>query len=606
MGDVGRRRCGLQGGGGWRDDRLRQMALPRWFDDELCLKAIQLVASAHREEQATEDVLYHALSNLDTSTLTAEKTLVDRVKNDREKTGLVLIGPPLLQRLLFKYSDLHAQAEGPLECRNAEEFMLARYLQVLLLFCLHRSSRWMAIGIGQFVFSYSGREVANMTGTIIVKDWAHRERTRAKGKLMEHLASRFPSLIPAPDSDPERKHFEPAPLQDRLISLLETYLDLYTPWCTPHVLRSTDDLRKGIVPEALKERHGSALEGDQTELNRFHVFVDPTCFTFLLKALGCDDWPFKMRLPALCYSERNDQSEDKYPHADNRDLIVRIREKLRRDAIRRLDANKGDLRVYVDKSLVGMIDAAKGTVICTLPTDADVVSVCARDSEGEILLASHILHHSDEGVALPSSGTVRVGRRHRFTFQVSRDLRNSEAATCTVEHSALGFLTWNFFSTQPAPSHHARQVTPSTWVSRWAITTASLIIATLSVWVYQANRGPAIFDILVTPESVIARSTRRDVQPASADLISVPSGTRRVRFEVHSRSLRSGRCLVVLKVDNAVIETTSADLVNGIFYLEVPAARLKTGTYSIDISPVGTLGEASNIETYRFQILSPG
>ena len=187
-----------------------RMALPEWFDERLYQKALRIVETSHNEENAAEEVVYEALSVLDASTAAAERTLLDRILYARAKTGLVLLGPPLLQRLLYKYSDHRARKEGELECRHSDERMLARYLHALLLYCLRRSSRWMAIGIAQLVFNYSGKEVAEMIGQIAASVWEDADRRRAKGKLMQHLVSRFSGLTPVDSFPWEGRHFAPA------------------------------------------------------------------------------------------------------------------------------------------------------------------------------------------------------------------------------------------------------------------------------------------------------------------------------------------------------------------------------------------------------------
>ena len=363
---------------------------------------------------------------------------------------------------------------------------------------------------------------------------------------------------------------------------------LYSPWGAPHVLHTVDDRRKGI-PAELVERDGPPLEADLVELNRFHVFVDPKCFNLLSEALGYGSWRSRMRVPAICHSKRNSHAGGENNLSPN--TMKRVREKLGRDAVRRSKATKRDLRVYVDDVFAGLVEKPGGSLVCQLPQDADVISVYGRDAEGDILLACHILTHSDEGVPLPSSGTIRWGCQ-KLSFEVSGDALNPDAAACTVRHMSFSPFQREFWSKRPL---------------RWVLVAASFIVITLGVLsVYKATRPSPVFAVAVAPQPLGTRSVLPESTDASRDLISVPRGTRRIRFEVRPRRIRSGQYLVVLKVDAAIVASATLQTTDGgILTFELPAAKLKTGTYSLELSPMAPAGGTANSEIFKFQMRMP-
>lgn len=413
------------------------MPQPNWLNDGLRQKALQIIATSHEDGQAASQILYESLAHLEASTLTAEKTLFDRIKHSREKTGLVLLGPALLQRLIFKYSDIYAKRQEHDECRQTEARMLARYLQALILFCLRRSSRWMAVGVGQLVFSYSGPEVAEMTGRITTKDWDNNDRTRAKRKMMEYLEGRFTTLVSAPVTIMDGKHFEPASNQRRLADILKQYLELYTPWGTEHVLRSPNHLERDAA-EHFAECDNSSVCADLRELNRFHIFVDPACFEHLLSALGFVHWRERLRLPALTDSKGNSAPDDGHcPRVIGANILKTVDQRLKHDSARRRNLQNHDLRVYLDDSYVGSLTETKDRLVFTIPPDVDIISLRTCDSDGDFLVGCHILSHSEDGVPLPSCGSIRVGSRHRLRFEVSRDSADPNVSRCAIEHKLL-------------------------------------------------------------------------------------------------------------------------------------------------------------------------
>ena len=341
------------------------MGIPDWINDDLCRRALQLIATAHEDEQVVLDILYEAFSHLDASTLTAEKTLLDRIKHSRQKSGLVLLGPPLLERLIFKFSDLYAMKDNELD--QPETTMLARYLQALLLYCLHRSSRWMVVGMGQLVFSYSGPQVAEITGRIILRDWDNSDRSRAKRKMMAYLQSRFNMLVPADTQPLEDKHFAPAPDQDNLARLLQRYLELYIPWGTAHLLLSPNDLDR-VAADHFTEKLQTSLMGDVVELDRFHVLIDLNCFATLTNALGYPHWTERLRVPNLiCSNCNNTSSSDRHPSSLDRNRLEVVLNRLQSDALRRSTVSFLNVGIFVDGSYVGSLSKESDTAEFTRP-----------------------------------------------------------------------------------------------------------------------------------------------------------------------------------------------------------------------------------------------
>ena len=68
------------------------MPQPHWLNDDVRQQALQIIATAHEDAETAAEVLFESLSHLEASTITAEKTLFDRIKHSRDKTGLVLPG----------------------------------------------------------------------------------------------------------------------------------------------------------------------------------------------------------------------------------------------------------------------------------------------------------------------------------------------------------------------------------------------------------------------------------------------------------------------------------------------------------------------------------
>jgi hypothetical protein len=422
------------------------MRRPSWYDDKLHEQALGMVRIAHHEQETVDKVIFDAVSWLVASTQAAEKTLLDRLKHGRRETSLVVLGPPLLQRLVMKASDTAAQSEAAAEAMQTEERMLARFLQYLILLFLHRNSRWAAVGIGQLVYSYHGSEVAAMMVPIVKADWDERNRKRAKEKLMGFLLDRFRGLSRVAPTGGLGGHFEPALDQVRLAESLRECLEIFTPWSTPHVLEDGVDPRFH-TPAALNERKRSPLDPDWTELTRIHAFIDPLCFQRLVDALGCARPIERLRLPQLAHCE-NDNSTvmPSGPRAGDPPAAqppkrmacdaMQLRRQLSEQSRRSRKYSGHEFKIGVDGVRLKPFTGPDASISIPLSVDADVVAVYGADATGDVLLATHILSHSEDGVPSPSWSVINVGWRHRFSFRIKSGSLGSETMECEVKYSA--------------------------------------------------------------------------------------------------------------------------------------------------------------------------
>jgi hypothetical protein len=234
---------------------------PGWLTDALLRQALELAALAHDDIERVRQILDAALDLLETSQDGQEQTLVDRLKRGRRPTKLVLLGPPLLHRLILEQSDaLARQLEGDTTGQLTEDRMAPRYLQHLVLLVLQRSSRWAALGIGQLVYAYRGSEVRRMVGRIKRTYYPDRKRKANKQLLMQLLRDRFPGLQPVAAHGGVDAHFKPRIDQDRCGPAVVRYLETLAPW--------------------------EAESADWEELTRCRIFIRPDSFELLVAALG--------------------------------------------------------------------------------------------------------------------------------------------------------------------------------------------------------------------------------------------------------------------------------------------------------------------------------
>jgi hypothetical protein len=244
---------------------------------------------AHETDEQAESVFFNALSWLRTSTIAAERTWLARIRERREGYSPILLDAALFQRLAYKASDIAARKEEERGTDITEDRLVFRYLQHLVLHCMRdnrMSSGWIAIGISQLVYRYTGAEVDQLMLPIVRKQWSEGDRKRDKRKLMAALESRFGGRLQRVDAkDGVGAHFEPLDDQSSYEQLLLAWLERFIPWGTPHGLEANWDGKD--QPKALRPRvPPTRIDHNRIGLNEYHVFICPECFGILVRTCG--------------------------------------------------------------------------------------------------------------------------------------------------------------------------------------------------------------------------------------------------------------------------------------------------------------------------------
>lgn len=255
---------------------------------------------------------------------------------------------------------------------------------------------------------------------------------------MSALRDRFDEVLKlATKGEGEDYHFESYPGQAEFTDRVVRWLSWLTPWTTPHTMG------KGINPrnapmldrQAFVARRAKyPLELDQLLLNQFHTFLEPACFGSLTQSLGLHMSPAEsQRVPQMC------RCDDGHPHdydgppdstfgpAEAAEL-----EEMVRSARRGRDKATGKVfEVRVDGVPNEVFVGWQTINRIPLPRYATAVQVYAKEPDGDVLLATHLLDHGVDGEVVPSAGKIRLGARYRFVFEVEVD-PTGDHASCSI------------------------------------------------------------------------------------------------------------------------------------------------------------------------------
>ena len=145
---------------------------------------------------------------------------------------------------------------------------------------------------------------------------------------------------------------------------------------------------------------------------------------------------------------------------------------------------------------------------------------------------------------------------------------------------------------------------PAWWQGRRSLLVAGLsltAVVAVGVWLFQMWRRPAIFTIALVPELSSGSRSPTDTQSP----FSVPPGVQRVMFEINPRGPHRESYSVVLKLNRIAVDTAREIKISnrGVLLFDVPITKLKTGTYSLELTGTEGVPSSGPAEEFRFELL---
>jgi hypothetical protein len=338
----------------------------------------------------------------------------------------------LLQRLLYVESEPYerqkeraaqlAPSDVPAVGDPAsEEDLLVYFIKHLVRITTKRNSFYVTLGVSRLLHSYSTLETMEIYNAVIgeperVKDdYYYRSR---KAVLMHEMSQRFGQLIRACRQLRGEERFETQPGSSELRSLMRECLHLFTPWDTRcHVPREFDPLKSVIASLTSK----SSAEENEVEVNRIHAVLHPDCFERLVAAFDYSSPEERMELPRFFSDESDDDAPPRQRSAPtdlSAEELAEINHMLDEQAGRRRRSSPSAvMRILVDGIERARLDPAEQSSISfSAGEDAEIIEVKTTDSQGDLLLATHLLTSFSEDAAIVTSIRLEGGQDLSLTI----------------------------------------------------------------------------------------------------------------------------------------------------------------------------------------------
>src|SRR5689334_12131059 len=397
--------------------RGRNAAVNRVSTEHVLNKAYRLAYFLHQDKGTAIRIVAAATLKLNVAMAVQSKRLYyipvgrfsrgESRRTDGIRNKALFSDLHLLQRLLYVESEPYerqkeraAQPAPPgvhaVGDPASEEDLLVYFIKHLVRITTKRNSFYVTLGVSRLLHSYSTLETMEIYNAVIgeperVKDdYYYRSR---KAVLMHEMSQRFGQLIRACRQLRGEERFETQPGSGELRSLMRECLRVFTPWDTQcHVPRDFDPLKSVIGSLASR----NSADENEVEVNRIHAVLHPDCFERLVAAFEYGPPEERMELPRFFSDETDDDSPPRQRRAPaelSAEELAEISNMLDEQAGRRRRSSPtAVLRILVDGVERGRLNPAEQSSISfNAGEEAEIIEVMTTDSQGDLLLATHLL-----------------------------------------------------------------------------------------------------------------------------------------------------------------------------------------------------------------------
>lgn len=216
---------------------------------------------------------------------------------------LIIPEKDLAQFCVYQASNAREQSQRGKNLKyqqNLNDFLI-HYIKFLLWQTMERKSRYVAVGLGCFLYTYRPGEIAKLSPDFFDED----NIRRVKRWINDQIKSAYNIIgtrIPTPQE----------------LQVIEKSLTAFVPWSSPHVPSDALDTDTSILLEEYFNK-----DSHKSELERIHALIDPKCAGFprLIREYNnyfpkdqLDDPYNKLRIPIIANGSCSNNSSSPDPY----------------------------------------------------------------------------------------------------------------------------------------------------------------------------------------------------------------------------------------------------------------------------------------------------
>ncbi len=492
-----------------------------------------------------------------------------------------------LQWLVFLESE-RLEREQESQGTPPEADLVVRYIKHLAQLTTVNSSFHVNIGFNRLLRKYTTAEVQQIYELATQRYPGAEEYRKAKGKLLNQLATRFERFLKVRTATYGELQFESHATHQPWSGLVDECLELFTPW-SGHTSCLQEDVRlrperSGGNPEKRQRRdagHAAASGNipDRLETSRCHWFMHSTCYGRLAEQVGCD--PPRERLSVPRFLHHDGGTRGSGPGLPERRTAPLSQEESRilHERVASVMAAGGTiapqpLKIVAHGAVCARLDPARNERRSFEIPDGTRLLELRSDTRGsDRILATHWIDYAEDHGIVAAEYTIPLRGGRQLSLSVSPRPETGEGhhggAVVTVEsHAAATLLGW---SGSPSEGQST--------ILRPILTSVALVavgvLASVAYFALRSSQDRLVMGQMAA-ELAAQKATIAELKSAPKPPVPLVAGVARYAFSADLLNLRGG--------GNAAEPVVSFAPGDSMVILELPVSVGERGAYRARLS----------------------
>lgn len=398
-------------------------------------KALQLAYFIIGDRDIAAEILSNALSKLQVQRSREAKRSYWRSRYLKRKITRMVRGEADTLQWLICFAAERCEKRQERTGEPTEREMVIRYIKHLVQVTTAMSSFYVNVGINRLLRDYSTPEVREVYEWVTQHFPSNQEYRKVKAALMRKLQLRFGDFLKSRTGQHGEFRFDTFEDQACWAGLVSECLKVFTPWSTDRACQALSNAgyRLDSLP---RERHAKTRRGceqDVIEANRCHVFLHPSCYSQVTKALGLDSPESRLAVPQFSANRGSGSSKNSGAMPMSEPLTEQERRKFRErlsvesERCRRVKPKL--LKIVVDDVECARLVNCQGSKSqCQIEEGANLIEIWTDDEGDDLLLATHWIEYTrPQGIA-QAAATVDLGDGRELLLEIMPGVRRDDAS----------------------------------------------------------------------------------------------------------------------------------------------------------------------------------
>jgi hypothetical protein len=323
--------------------------------------------------------------------------------------------------------------------------MAIRYIKHLIQITTALSSFYVSVGLTRLLHNYTTSEAQRAYEMLTNRYLGADEYRRAKAALMDKIAERFEGFLRTARVEHGELRFEALDDQKPWLGLAIACLKAFAPWSTQGIssqIAATYGDNSTLLTTPVD------VDRNDIELRSCHLFIEPQCFSQLMKDLALDPPATRLALPRFVMNGKEEKIADNghgRPLKLSDEEIAKIRQHLGATDMRRHNLDPRFVTIVLDDAEFAHLDLTE-TKQCQIDLEAgaNLLEVRGQDDRGELVLATHLISYANDAFEFSiGSAMLNKGKLKLRVDPITTSSQEQPRAKLSLNYYPTSFV-WRF------------------------------------------------------------------------------------------------------------------------------------------------------------------